>query len=136
MFPEMIIISILAGLLSTMNVLVINNHHMRVHLNDIYMISLMTSWMVLIYSIYYEKILISIIGLFFVLLFLYLLKTQTLINDKQFVKGMIPHHSMAILMSKKIKEKTKNKDISQLADNIIKTQISEINTLEAIERNL
>ena len=39
---------------------------------------------------------------------------------------MIPHHSSAILMANKIKQKTSNKNIIKLADNIISSQTCEI----------
>jgi uncharacterized protein (DUF305 family) len=62
----------------------------------------------------------------------YAIRKQTFVSDEQFLKGMIPHHSMAILMAKKIKEKTHNDDIKQLADNIIKTQTTEIVLMEKL----
>ena len=42
---------------------------------------------------------------------------------------MIPHHSMAILMSQKIKEKTENKELSKFANSIITTQLKEISDM-------
>jgi uncharacterized protein (DUF305 family) len=45
--------------------------------------------------------------------------------------GMIPHHSMAIHMSKKLLEKENN--IEDLAKNIIKTQEEEIIYMKSIK---
>jgi uncharacterized protein (DUF305 family) len=46
----------------------------------------------------------------------------------QYKLGMIPHHSMAVHMSKKILEKKNN--ITQFVKNIIKTQEDEISFLK------
>ena len=58
--------------------------------------------------------------------FIFLYRTQQLINDKQYLEGMIEHHSMAILTSNKILEKTDNYNIAKLAKNILQTQQDEI----------
>ena len=47
---------------------------------------------------------------------------------------MIQHHSMAVLMSKRKKEKgIKDKQLEQLIDSIIRTQQDEINILKGLE---
>jgi uncharacterized protein (DUF305 family) len=43
---------------------------------------------------------------------------------------MIEHHSMAILTSNKILEKTDNYNIAKLAKNILQTQEDEINVMK------
>ena len=93
----MIIMSILAGFLSTMNVWANSRSHVRFHLNDVYMVALMTSWMVLFDSLYHNNSVFIAIGLVSALTFLYLIRNQVFINKSQFLNGMIPHHSMAIL---------------------------------------
>ena len=126
----MIIISIVAGLLSTMNIWTVSTQHIRFHLNDLYMALLMTGWMVLLDSLYHythnPNLQVPIISILFIGLIIYLIRTQAFITDSQFIKGMIPHHSMAILMSENIKQKSNNKQIIQLANNIITTQNKEI----------
>ena len=123
----MIIMSILAGLLSTMNMWTTKFECMRLHLNDIYMVLLMTSWMILFHSIYYynnnQTIIVSLLC---VIVFIYCIRKQVFVDDTQFMKGMIPHHDMAVFMSEKIKEKSRDKNIIVLADNIIKSQNEEI----------
>jgi uncharacterized protein (DUF305 family) len=47
-----------------------------------------------------------------------------MVSETQYKLGMIPHHSMAILMSKKLLDKPNN--IQPFLENIIKTQESEI----------
>ena len=132
----MIGISILAGLLSTMNVWVANVNDIRFHLNDIYMVMLMTSWMFLFGALYHgislDKI---VIGSIAVIITLWLIRKQIFINDREFLKGMIPHHSMAILMSEKIREKTSDQRIVTLANNIIKAQTEEIEYMNYLLKN-
>jgi len=59
-------------------------------------------------------------------LFTYLYRKQIAINDKQYLEGMIEHHSMAVFMSDKILKKTDSYDIAKLAKNIIQTQNDEL----------
>jgi len=56
----------------------------------------------------------------------FLYRKQVAIDDKQYVRGMIEHHSMALLTSKRILEKTDNYDVAKLAKNIIQKQEDEI----------
>lgn len=66
--------------------------------------------------------------------FIILYKTQQFINDKQYLEGMIEHHSMAILTSNKILEKTDNYNIAKLAKNILQTQKDEIIVMKQLLR--
>ena len=63
---------------------------------------------------------------------LYMIRSQTFINESQYLLGMIPHHSMAVLMSKRLLEKNLplEPEIKQLATNIISSQESEINLIK------
>jgi hypothetical protein len=136
MLQNMIIISILTGVLSSMNILAISPKHIRFHLNDTYMILLMTSWMILFVGIIYKNFTIVTISLIFVIVFIFSLRKQLLIDDREFIKGMIPHHSMAITMALQIRNKTKNKKIISLANDIINSQTREIKDMQEIEYNL
>jgi hypothetical protein len=120
----MFVIMIIAGMLSTMNVWVDKIDDIRISLNDVYMTLLMTGWMFLFMGIYYKETIIILIGFILVLLNLFFIRNQTFITNNQFRLGMIPHHSMAVHMSKKLLE-TNSKNIEFL-QNIIKTQESEI----------
>jgi hypothetical protein len=68
--------------------------------------------------------------------FIYLYKTQKYITDKEYVKEMIEHHSMALLTSNKILEKTDDYNVSKLAKNIIQKQEDEIRDMKGILINL
>ena len=59
-------------------------------------------------------------------MFTYLYRKQIAINDKQYLEGMIEHHSMALFMSDEILKKTDNYDVAKLAKNIIQTQNDEL----------
>ena len=69
-------------------------------------------------------------------IFVYLYRTQAFIYDKQYLEGMIEHHSMALLTSNKILEKTNRYDIAKLAKNIIQTQTDEIDIMNNILKKL
>ncbi len=62
-----------------------------------------------------------------------LVRTQTPIGDVLYMKAMIPHHSIAILTSKKAE--IKDPEVRKLANDIIKAQKKEIREMKAfIER--
>lgn len=64
-------------------------------------------------------------------------RSQTFIGDVHYMKGMIPHHSIAILTSKQAN--ITDPEVRKLADEIIKAQEEEIaqmkQILERMERN-
>ena len=62
----------------------------------------------------------------------YLYRHQIGINDKQYLEEMIEHHSMALLTSERIVEKTENYDVAALSKNILQTQTDEINKMRDI----
>lgn len=70
-----------------------------------------------------------VIGLIF---FIYLYRKQVAIDDKQYLEGMIEHHSMALLTSEEILKKTDNYDITKLAKNIIQTQSDELKEMQQL----
>lgn len=61
-----------------------------------------------------------------------LLRKQLLVNDEQWLKRMITHHSTAITTSHKIYNKTKNSTLKNLAKEIINTQEREIKLMKSI----
>jgi len=65
-------------------------------------------------------------------MFVYLYRIQALINDKQYLEGMIEHHSMAVFTSEEILKKTDNYDIAKLAKNIIQTQTDELRVMKEL----
>lgn len=108
------------------------------HLNQVYMAGLMAAPMVLIELIVMRAmypnrgrnlVLMAASVLVGVLFFLFI-RQQTAINDEQFLRSMIPHHSGAILMCGQAT--ITDPDISSLCEAIIESQQSEIAQMEAI----
>ena len=130
----MLVISLLAGLLSSMNIWTISKSHMRLHMNDLYMALLMTAWMVTLHNIQMNNLTNVFIGFVAVCVITFLIRRQYLVTEDQYIKGMIPHHSMAVLMSEEIKNKTSNPKIIDLANRIISSQTKEIKEMEELER--
>lgn len=58
------------------------------------------------------------------------LRHQFMVNDNQWLKRMISHHSTALTTSEKIRERSKNKQVIKLADEIIDTQEREIKQMK------
>jgi hypothetical protein len=65
-------------------------------------------------------------------LFIYLYRKQIAIDDKQYLEGMIEHHSMALFTSEEILKKTNDYNIAKLAKNIIQTQTDEIREMREL----
>ena len=131
-YTTMFLIMILAGLLTTMNVWVDKVDDIRLSINDAYMVLLMTGWMFLFMGLIEQEMSIILIGLILVIVNIWCIRNQFLITETQYKLGMIPHHSMAIHMSKKLSEKENN--ISPLIENIIKTQENEISILKNVKK--
>ena len=108
------------------------------NLNQIYMAGLMTAPMVIIELLLmgamYENraantVIVAVSALALVMFFA-LIRTQTAIADRQFLKSMIPHHAGAILMCEEAPlqdERTK-----RLCHKIIEGQQAEIEEMRAI----
>ena len=64
--------------------------------------------------------------LFLLVVFVYLYRNQVYIEDTDYLEEMIEHHSMALLTSEEILQKTQSERIKKLAENIISTQEKEI----------
>lgn len=65
-------------------------------------------------------------------IFLYLYKSQSYIDDDEYLKEMIEHHSMALLTSDEVLQKTKSERVKKLADNIVSTQTAEIDYMRRL----
>jgi hypothetical protein len=104
----MFFIMILSGVLSTMNMWVDKADDMRFSVNDAYMTLLMTGWMFLFMGLFYKETSVFFIGLLLILFNIWCIRNQFLITETQYKLGMIPHHSMAVHMSKKLLEKENN----------------------------
>jgi hypothetical protein len=65
---------------------------------------------------------------------LFLVRSQIPINDEYYMKGMIPHHSIAILTSERAD--IRDPEVKKLADEIIKTQKEEIAEMKKLLKKL
>lgn len=65
---------------------------------------------------------------------LFLVRTQKPVNDVVYMKGMIPHHSIAILTSKRAN--ITDPEVRKLADEIIEAQEREIAEMKAYIKRL
>jgi uncharacterized membrane protein len=114
--------------------------HFYFNINRVYMALLMVAPMVVLMlfvmrSMYKNQQLnlvlyAAFIGLF-ILLFIFI-RTQTPVGDEQFLRSMIPHHSSAILMCQEAN--LSDPEILSLCEEIVQTQVEEINQMKEILR--
>lgn len=67
-------------------------------------------------------------GLLLIILSIWLVRSQTTVTGSDYMEGMIPHHSIAILTSERAN--IKDKRVRKLADEIIAAQLREIKEME------
>ena len=91
---------------------------LEVGMHDFYMNSLSI--------IYYFALIFALV------IFVYLYRNQLYIYDKDYLNEMIEHHSMALLTSEEILQKTGSERVKRLAENIISTQEKEIEYMEQL----
>ena len=130
---QFIIMLIIAIVLNPMNVLLyqVEDFYFSLTLfySGLFMVSNMMWAHEVIHYLYAGQINLIIFSIGIILAIstgLLLLRSQFLVNDKQWLKRMITHHSSAITTSKNIQKKTKSNKIKQLANEIIDTQLKEI----------
>jgi len=107
------------------------------NINQFYMAGLMTMPMIIIEMVVMSNMYINkkfnavIISLSAVALIVFYscIRVQAGVSDKQFLKGMIPHHAAAILMSEK--SATQDPEIKKLQQEIISSQEEEIKVMKA-----
>lgn len=108
------------------------------NINQFYMAGLMTAPMIIIEvllmrSMYRDKKLNTVILAVAVLLlagFYFAIRQQAAVSDRQFLRGMIPHHAAALLMAKKAP--SQDPEIQKLQQDIISSQEKEIAQMNAI----
>ncbi len=112
--------------------------HFRFNLNNVYMTLMMVAPMAVVMllsmrSMFQNKranwIVIGVAAIVFAASF-YAMRTQAAINDQELIRGMIPHHSGAILMCGKAK--LNDPELIALCDEIIVAQEREIAQMQAI----
>ncbi len=132
----MSIAMILAGLFSGMNAFVNKVEDIRFNINDLYMSFMMIGGMFFFMSIYYQSRKMLLFGIIMIILSLILIRNQWFVNQTNFVRSMIPHHSMAIMMSRKYlekEEKRRSDPLNDLLRKIIQTQEDEIAYMKEIK---
>jgi hypothetical protein len=65
---------------------------------------------------------------------LYLNRSQSLVDDVTFMKGMIPHHSIAI--NNAVKARISDPRVRKLADGIIEAQVREIEEMKLLTEDI
>ena len=108
------------------------------NVNQFYMAGLMTAAMVIIElvlmgAMYQNKMLnLAIIAVSLIALvgFWFLIREQTAVSDRQFLKSMIPHHAGAILMCQE--SVITDAEVKQLCGEIIRSQEQEIQQMKEI----
>ena len=115
--------------------------HITNNIGKVYLSTIMGLFMVLIevmmHDHHYRVLSINWYAILFALLaiFTYLYRKQIGIDDKQYLEGMIEHHSMGVFMSDEILKKTDSYDIAKLAKNIIQTQNDEVQIMTGLLKN-
>jgi uncharacterized protein (DUF305 family) len=112
--------------------------HFRFNLNNVYMTLMMVAPMAVVMllsmrSMFQNRranwIIIGVAAVVFAASF-YAMRTQAAINDQELIRGMIPHHSGAILMCEKAK--LIDPELIALCDEIIVAQEREIAQMQAL----
>jgi hypothetical protein len=129
-FWIMLVSSILAGFGSTMNMWADKWEDISFSLNDVYMTGIMIGWMFFFMGLFMMHFQYLIGGAMVVLFFFMAIRLQLGIGQREYLSSMIPHHSMAIMMTKRMQQKPNT--IQRLLENIIQTQGDEIRYMKNI----
>jgi hypothetical protein len=124
----MILISLVSGILSGMWVWSEKASDIRLSINDMYMAALMTALMIFFMALLNSDYVWATGSFIAACIILWAIRTQQFVNARQYFQGMIPHHSMAILTSKRLLENDKslrNDDVA-FVKQIIRAQTDEI----------
>ena len=134
---QFIIMFLLGILFNPMNILAYKLNQLYLSLTLVYGALLMATNMIwgheiihyLIYGHFNWKVFCIglILSIFVSVVFL---RKQFMVDDNQWLKRMISHHSTALTTSEKIRKRSKNKQVIKLADEIIDTQKREIKQMK------
>ncbi|MBA4764956.1 DUF305 domain-containing protein [Qipengyuania huizhouensis] len=94
------------------------------------MIAIMLGFMWGMYRTLLTKILVMVGAAVGFVLFLYLARSQSMVDDRAYMKAMIPHHSIAVLTSRRAE--ITDPRVRELADAIIEAQVKEIAQMELL----
>lgn len=112
--------------------------HVYNNLNQAYMAALMAAPMLIIelllmrsmYPDRWRNVLLVVVGLVVLAGAWILIRQQTAITDRQFLRSMIPHHSGAVLMCEQAS--IIDQRVQALCDRIVESQLAEIAEMEAL----
>ena len=119
-------------------IMVSENAYITNNIGKAYMAVIMGLFMVVLEIMMHDHehnmLSLNLYAIFIVILalFVYLYRKQVAIDDKQYLEGMIEHHSMGIFTSEEILKKTDNYEVAKIAKNIIQTQNDELRTMREI----
>ncbi len=128
-YTSMMVMMFIAGILSSMSVWADKISDVRISINDIYMALLMCAWMLLFMGLWDKNYTVVWMGMIGVVIFFVMIRTQFLVTPKRYITSMIPHHSMAVLMSKRLLnsyDQSMDRKLEKLAVSIIESQEREI----------
>jgi Domain of unknown function (DUF305) len=143
----MMVMMFIAGILSSMSVWADKISDVRISINDVYMALLMCAWMLLFMGLWDKNYKVVIMGILAVMIFFAMIRKQFLVTSERYITSMIPHHSMAVLMSKRLLSRPSfagsrrsvddlmDKKLEKLAMSIIESQESEIAFMKDYERS-
>jgi len=135
MFIVMVIIGML---LNPMNILAYRLSDLYISQTLFYGGLLMASNMMWVHEIVHYlsmghfNMLVFSVGILLSISISILLRQQLLVDDKQWLRRMIPHHSTALTTTHKIYNRTTNPKIKDLAKEIIDTQEREIELMKSM----
>ncbi|ARP98084.1 DUF305 domain-containing protein [Pseudorhodoplanes sinuspersici] len=116
--------------------------HFFLNLNNAYMTLMMVTPMSVVMLVSMRSmfpssrlnVAIVIVGVITFLASFYAMRTQAAIDDRQFLRSMIPHHSGAILMCEQAS--LKDPEIIALCQEIVRSQNDEISRMQAMLNRL
>ncbi|MBB3033081.1 DUF305 domain-containing protein [Alteriqipengyuania lutimaris] len=94
------------------------------------MIVIMLGFMWGMYKTFITKVLVMAGAVLGFILFLFLARSQATVDDEAWMKAMIPHHSIAVLTSRRAE--ISDPRVRELADAIIEAQVKEIAQMEML----
>ena len=88
----------------------------------------------IIHYIHHGKMnqLVFVIGIILTIVTTLIIREQIFVDDDQWLRRMISHHSTALTTSHNIKNRTQNTELKKLAEDIIDTQEREINQMKRL----
>ena len=98
------------------------------------MIVIMLGFMWGMFRTFMTKVLVMIGAVIGFAVFLFLARSQATVDDQAYMKAMIPHHSIAVLTSRRAQ--ISDPRVRELADAIIEAQVKEIAQMELLLEDL